>query len=436
MAEKINKFRIDEGSCMSVGRAWRLRSFYGKLLKPSFKKELYCKSQWMIFATCFVPFSYIMPASANIGSSDDVTVGLTNCMKDGSLGPLSASPGMWGGECNITLTPGGFKPSKTLTGFANQSINMKGLLSWPNAPSGYDVSLKLNNALTLTCQGVSKFTFNSGTVFKLNTLTNLSSYANSSTQCAYVNAVPPEFPTDVKLSTNNISYSGLVGGILTLKISVPIGTPLKYPSLNLTFDTSVPNKATMISIAVAGSGGINPTPPNPPVAGEPPNCTAINGVNSTTYDFGGAEPDTKVAVLNTYSKVSPHNLTLSCSSGSSGSIAANAIMYVQTSSSLSSDKLSLLDSTKPNDWLGLQLAFPSVMPPGVTKSIEQNNTVVTWTAGKSVPLWTWSIPASSAQGVISLPVVSIQPQIKQLVATPTAVEGNRTFNVTYSALIQ
>ncbi|WII85144.1 hypothetical protein N5863_29055 (plasmid) [Klebsiella pasteurii] len=421
---------------VSLGHAKRLNNFYGQLLKSSLGVRLSFKSQWVMYAMFFIPLSYVMPAKAAIGNANDVTVGLAQCINDGRLGTLDSSPGMWGGECDITLTPGSFTPSQTVTGNENQSINNVALLNWVNAPIGYDVSLQISNDLVITCNNSRKFIWRSGTVFKLNTITPLTSYDNVSLKCAYYTSAPPKFPIDLKLSTNNISYSGSVGGILKFKIAVPVGTPLKFPALNLTFDTSVPAKATMISIAVGGSGGVDPTPPNPPVAGDPPNCTAINGVNSTTYDFGGADPSSSAVVLNTSAKVSPHNLTLSCTSGKGGSIKANATMYVQTSSSLSSDRLSLLDSTKPGDWLGLQLAFPPVMPLGVIKSIEQNNTVVTWTAGKAVPLWTWSIPASGAQSVITLPVVSIQPQIKQLVATPTVIEGSRTYNVTYSALIQ
>lgn len=436
MVEKINALVLDDGKSMSICKTSCLLFVHSQIMKPLLDKSSYFNTRWMFFASWLFPFCYIIPASANIGTANDVTVGLSNCVKAGLLGPLKASPGMWGGDCDITLSPGTFSPVKTLTGTPNQQLSINGYLNWPNMPSGNNVSLKITSPLRINCQNQAKFSWSTGTVFKLNTLTPGSLSGNALTSCSYISSVPPQFPTDIKLSTNNVDIPGSIGGILTWSISVPNGTALKYPALNLTFDTSKPNAFTMASLAVAGNGGVDSTPQNPPVAGNAVNCTAITGVKTTTYDFGSAQPDNSATVLRTSATVPPHNLTLSCSSGTWGNTAASAIMYVQTTSSLSSDNLSLVDRTKPDDWLGLQLAFPSSMPPGVTKSIAQNNTVVTWEVGKSVPLWTWAIPATSAQGVINLPVVSIQPQIKQLVATPNANVGKRTFNVTYSTLIQ
>ncbi|SCC66961.1 hypothetical protein GA0061070_106517 [Kosakonia oryziphila] len=423
-----------------INHTERLRPFYGRFQKWSATygrdRMLQYRTRWMIWAMCFAPLSYVIPATANIGTAEDVTAGLTTCINNGTLGPLASPAGSWGGKCDIPLSARAFAPSVHLPGIANVSGSLQAWLSWPGAPAGYGVSLRLTNALTITCQGVGRYTWYSGTVIPLNTLVKNNGSNNSGVGCSYAKYAPPTFPTDVMLDKNDVKYSGSVGGVLTMTISVPAGSALIYPALNLTFDTSYPDQYTMMSLAVAGSGGLNPTPPNPPVAGTPPNCTAITGVASTNYDFGRAEPGIQAGVLNTSGTVPPHNLTLSCTAGTGGNIAAKATMYVQTSSSLSSDRLSLLDSAKPNDWLGLQLAFPAAMPAGVSKDINQKNTVVTWTAGQTVPLWAWSIPAQTGAGAISLPMVSLQPQIKQLVAAPTAVEGTRTYHVTYSAVIQ
>lgn len=66
----------------------------------------------------------------------------------------------------------------------------------------------------------------------------------------------------------------------------------------------------------------------PPVAGEPPNCTALVGVGSApVYDFN-ATAGTAGSTMTTSTPVAAHALTLNCTAGPSGSVKGAAVLSV------------------------------------------------------------------------------------------------------------
>lgn len=392
------------------------------------------RKRWKIWAgslTCLILSSG--NAHATIGSSTDVDNGFKACVSQGSFDVLPNGT-TWGGTCNIQLSAGTFVQTATYPKSQTDTVSKDlGTLSWPNQPSGNDVSLRLSTALVTQCSNVTKSTYATGTTFAQNVPVAASTSANVG--CAWSSMAPTPHPQDGATGTEN-AYMGAVGGVLTWNVSVPIGTAITYPNLVLTFDDTNPTRATRMTIGVGGAGGQDPTPPNPPVAGVPPNCTAITGVAAQTYDFGDGTAGTSVGRMTTSKTVAGHSLRLTCTSGPNGSVQANATLYVASSMSKSADNKTLLNPA--GDWLGLRLKLPaSPQGNGKVATGQTAGDYVVWNGANPTPIWTWDMAAESTHNAtVPTSLFTLTPEIYQLQASPGTQDGQRTYTVTYSAVIQ
>ncbi|MBH2928788.1 hypothetical protein I5Q11_24475, partial [Serratia ureilytica] len=184
-------------------------------------------------------------------------------------------------------------------------------------------------------------------------------------RCGYSNSFPrPNVPEDASSGASvggnaSIQKIGSKGAAtLHIHLDAPTGTTIKLPSMSITL--AYDPTTTLGYLGLFGNGTV-PSPPNPPMAGDPPNCTAITGVNSTN-DFGTGTAGAVVGKMQTTGAVAAHNLSLTCNAGANGSVEANATLYVTSSMVKSSDNKTLLASA--TDWLGLRLKLPASPPLG------------------------------------------------------------------------
>ncbi|WP_239504309.1 reverse transcriptase domain-containing protein [Serratia marcescens] len=390
------------------------------------------RMRWTIWAMAIACCTYPMYGITSIGNVADLRAGITKCMQDGSFKTTSKTN--YGGTCVISMPFRSFTPT-TPTGAQTSGWRVWNSTAYIRdvQPRTYttDYSLTIpsdlvirNNRLTLTWAGPQTY---SKTDVKNSSCVPCSStdqYWGSSTASSM-------YPQDY--STGGWTYGSQADGSFSWSINAPIGTAIQFPELQLVLGNGP--SAPLVIYGIGGNDGTDPTPPITPIAGDPPNCTAITGVAKQTYDFGSATAGASVGKLSTSKSIAAHALSLSCNAGANGSIGASAVLYVQSSNMKSSDMRSLLGSA--GDWIGMALAMPASLPSGVSLASGQIlNTPVTWNGSGTTPLWTWAIPAKTAQGAITLPTVSLQPQINQLQASPGTQDGLRTYTVAYSTVIQ
>jgi hypothetical protein len=157
-------------------------------------------------------------------------------------------------------------------------------------------------------------------------------------------------------------------------------------------------------------------------------------VNSQTYNFGNATPTSAVGPLSTDNDLQ-HAISLDCKAGSNGSVAAAATLYMSSANAHpTGDDYALISS--PNDWLALAFKFPATMLNGITKDSYQDGSDVKFNGTAKTPVVKWSIPAYNGPGTVGVPALVLKPYIKQLTTNRGTTEGQRTFYVTYSVVMQ
>ncbi|HHA2250258.1 TPA: reverse transcriptase domain-containing protein, partial [Enterobacter ludwigii] len=432
----------------------RLRRLYERVRKwPAARRQARMsqyRKRWKIWAgalTCFMQVSGV--AHASIGTSAELDKGVRSCITAGTLKNLSATT--WGGACVIQLSGQSWAPASLGTPLWYStddfylSLRVSGLTA---IPAGNTVQLKLKNNLTATCKDSSNLTstgtWNAGTTFGPqgngagpNVLAN-SMYGESSGGCVQSSAPMPDNPIDAGATEGGriVNFNtSTVSAELTWNVNLNVGDTLAYPAINLNFIRKYVTNF-MGSIGVAGSGGIKPDPVDPPTAGDPPNCSAISGVNNGPYDFGNGSAGTAAGTMTTDKTVAPHSITLTCTSGANGSVPANATLYVQSNDLKNADNKTLVASA--TDWLGLRLKLPTTAGGNGKAATGQTlGDYVVWNGAIATPIWNWAL-AGEANHNANVPTypLTLTPEIYQLQAAPGTQDGQRTFTVTYSAIIQ
>ena len=320
---------------------------------------------------------------------------------------------------------------------------MYGQLSWPNKPSGQSASLTISNTLVIA-QGygggalTELASFPAGSTFYTYTGTGTPTSGNQEVRLRSTDKNRPPHPQDTNLvqsSGGDIRYDSSVGGTLHWDINVPVGSAITFPNLNLMIGLNdTPNRYASMTIGVGGSGGVDPTPPDPPVAGNPPNCTAWQGVSTTTVSLGNATPGKSFpAELQTsLPRTTPVGLT--CTSGPSGSLASKPYLTVTNKGSVVNTDGNTL--TKQGDWLGLRLKLPS--SPQGNGHVATGQTAggyVKWNGTSATRIWDWDLPAVSALNE-NVPVsqMVLTPEIWQTAARGTT-EGTRSYQVEYAVVL-
>jgi len=393
------------------------------------------RKKWKIWAAALVAGSTLavaQPGWASIGTAADLDTGVRTCIRNGDLKNLGNNS--WGGQCVIALSARTFSGTAAVRDSTRTDPTVYALLSWPNMPTGNGITLTLLDDLKTMCGTSVKALFTKGTTIPLNTPIPAGQTIGA-TSCSTVTRSLPAHPYDSSPHIEN-NYAGAVSGSILWTINVPMGRTLKYPNLILSFDGSSPSTRDYMTIGVGGSNGVDPTPPTPPVAGDPPNCTALVGVGSApVYDFGNATAGAANSAATTSKQVAAHALTLNCTAGPSGSIKGAAVLSVQSNNLKTADSLTL--RTNNSDWLGLRLVMPSSMSGATTAAGQTLGSPVKWNGAAATPLWTWDLPAQQqANGKVTVSTINLQPQIYQVAAADSTHDGTRTYTVTYSVTMQ
>lgn len=427
----------------------RLRRLYERVRRwPAARRQARMsqyRKRWIIWAVATVGAVCASDAVANIGTASDLQNGLHKCINDGSLATLPGGEA-WGGSCDVYLTAGTFaSPANGGRGIvSDRGYNMYGEIWWPLQPSGQSASLTISNTLTIAQYnylGARKelASFPAGSTFYTNTGTGTPNYGNQEVRLRSNDQYRPPHPQDARIDQSgndgDLRYDSSVGGTLHWTLNVPVGSAIKFPNLNLMIGLHTqPIYYASMTIGVGGAGGIDPTPPDPPVAGDPPNCTAWQGVSTTTVSLGNATPGKSFpAELQTsLQRTTPVGLT--CTSGPSGSLAAKPYLTVTNKGSVVNTDGNTL--TKQGDWLGLRLKLPS--SPQGNGHVATGQTAggyVKWNGTSATRIWDWDLPAVSALNE-NVPVsqMVLTPEIWQTAARGTT-EGTRSYQVEYAVVL-
>ncbi|MNG54839.1 Group II intron-encoded protein LtrA [compost metagenome] len=410
------------------------------------------RKRWKIWAGTILLAQASVPVHASIGSSSDMDAGFRACIANGSL--TTQANGTWGGTCSIDLPSRGFTPqyytAHGVIGFQKSGGVSAGGLYATNLDPKDVITLKLNSNYTFKTDAAAGNTttgsggIDAGTTFTAGTTPTFVAGNIPYTvgmNCNFLKVFTTATgPNDEENRGGNDTYPcthSIPGGTLTWTLSRTVGGTVKYPTLNLNIRGHATLGNVLIGIGVGGNGGVDPNPVNPPVAGDPPNCTAITGVTTGPYDFGNGTAGTAAGKMTTSKTVAPHTLSLSCNAGPNGSVEANATLYVQSSATKSADNKTLMASA--SDWLGLRLKLPASTPAGNGKvaSGQTLGDYVVWSGANATPIWTWSMAGeSTVSGNVPTTPFTLTPEIYQLQATPGTQDGLRTYTVAYSAVIQ
>ncbi|MFZ4221295.1 hypothetical protein ACEV6Q_26125, partial [Enterobacter ludwigii] len=186
---------------------------------------------------------------------------------------------------------------------------------------------------------------------------------------------------------------------------------------------------------VGGSGNVDPTPIDPPVAGDPPNCTAWAGnVGNNTQGLGNAIPSASTGVKLSTSLAPTTTVGMTCQAGANGAIAAKPYLLVANkNSTVNADLYTLV---KAGDWLGLRLKLPS--SPQGNGQVATGQTAggyVKWNGTSATRIWDWSLAADvTANASIPVSQMTLTPEIWQVAARNTT-DGTRSFQVEYSVVM-
>ncbi|HHA2250223.1 TPA: reverse transcriptase domain-containing protein, partial [Enterobacter ludwigii] len=427
----------------------RLRRLYERVRKwPAARRQARMsqyRKRWKIWAVSLLSATAIThPARASIGTLQNLDDGIRACLAMPATynrnGGIDA-----GTTCSINLSAQSNSPANggTPGSYAWVAGNYAylGLHLQPGSSFSQATLSNMKNNLTIACTGGSITYPLSGATITVGKLIAPSPIAYPA-GCSYRDNGPLTYPKDVTATGNGTTsgttaqFNVTLSGTLTLTWNaITPGTKIKYPSLNLQSGDASQTEY-ILGIGIGGGGGTDPTPPNPPVAGDPPNCTAISGVTTGPYDFGNGSAGTAVGTMTTDKTVSPHNITLTCTSGANGSVAANATLYVQSNDLKNADNKTLVASA--TDWLGLRLKLPATA--GGNGKVATGQTLgdyIVFNGATATPVWNWSLAAESTHNA-SVPTypLTLTPEIYQLQAAPGTQDGQRTFTVTYSAIIQ
>jgi hypothetical protein len=401
------------------------------------------RAKWTIWAIALVG-AVSTHASANIGSDSELDSGIRACLLDTSIYDSKGNI-VAGSVCSVPLTGGSWKPiaGSPVLGTANYTVDGSVVYAELNTSGGSfsSITLKPSGNTVMSCSGYSDTLALSGKT--LTTSKTTVSSAKMIVPCTggvagFYNTIGPQ---DLNLPQAGASLAAQLStqpsATLTLTFNaIPKGNTIRYPSVSLAFGLNAVGKSylNVAYIGIAGSGGVDPNPPQPPVVGDPPNCTAITGVSAINYDFGNATPGTAVGEITTTKNLS-HAIALDCTSGPNGSVPAAPTLYMSSSNTHApGDDYALISST--GDWLALGFKFPATMLNGITKDSYQDGSDVKFNGTAKTPVVKWSIPAYAGSGTVGVPALVLTPYIKQLYAKRGTTEGQRTFSVTYSVVMQ
>lgn len=428
------------------------RRFFDRLFTlPVLRKRVrisQCHTTWKICAMATIGWVIATPyAYCAMGTTQELVDGFNACKARGDLASRSATS--WGGTCKITLSanPANWSPTNSYpkTNYFEDSGAPERLVDLIATDMGTNqsASITFNNDVRYQCpqqSSVGSFDTNGKTVTAGSNVAIVALVACSKFVTGNQPPIAHSADTNVQEYTSGLGTYGSINlvnnptGVLTLVVDVAPGTAYRFPQLYLGFRFPGPPRF-VATVGVGTSSDIDPNPAQPPVSGDKPNCTAITGISTSTYDFGNGTAGKTSGKLTTSNSIGPHQLSISCSAGSYGSIGANATLYVQSNQTKNPDSTVLLASA--SDWIGLSLGLTATPPSGITIDNSQaSGTKVRWNGASPTPLWSWSIPARSVQGAITLPAVPLDVQINQLQATPGKQEGTRTYQITYSTVIQ
>ncbi len=396
---------------------------------------------WKIWAMVIVGCGCTANAHASFGTLGELDQGVKNCIDNKYLRPLG--DGTWGGDCSIRLSGQNSAsyfdvPSAIETEHANEKSRPNLVLlsttsnagSWSKPPE-----LQIGDSLILNCHDKKKGTWPANTRFTLGVQV-ASPDEVSTVDCSYAALYAPHWPEDTRTSDGNRPHNGFLTytpfSYLYWSIKLPLGATLYYPSLILVAYPSAQTRNNSIATLGVGTGNsIDPTPQPAPIAGDVPNCSLIGA--EATFDLGTASSQNQPGMMKTTHDQIQH-ISLACNSGSYGSRPITVSLYAQTTSTLSNDRKHLL--TSASDWLGLGLKLESKNGPTLTIAPGQiSDTDVVWSIGQTL-LWTWSVGGSSSAMDIPLSSGTLHPHVDQLTEMRGTKDGQRKYQVTFTALLQ
>ncbi|MEG5532076.1 reverse transcriptase domain-containing protein [Enterobacter ludwigii] len=435
----------------------RLRRLYERVRKwPAARRQARMsqyRKRWKIWAGAILLALSSNASRASIGNSSDLDSGFRKCVSAGSLGALPNNK--WGGTCSITLPSRGFTPQSTTPGvmaLAHGGGTSAGILISSNLTPGDKITLTLSSQYTFTTdaakgnptQGTGGL--DAGLEFTavpvgsgVRTIGTIQYPAGMA--CDYLKAytsaagpndeMSPGYPSSPQPCKHTIP-----GGTLKWTLTRNLGDTIKYPTLNLNVLGSSGPSNVMIGIGVGGNGGVNPNPVDPPVAGDPPNCTAWAGnvATATPVDLGNAIPSASTGVKLSTSLAPTTTVGMTCQAGANGAIAAKPYLLVANkNSTVNADLYTLV---KAGDWLGLRLKLPS--SPQGNGQVATGQTAggyVKWNGTSATRIWDWSLAADvTANANIPVSQMTLTPEIWQVAARNTT-DGTRSFQVEYSVVM-
>lgn len=427
-----------------VNHFTRIRRLYEQLRRlPAARRAARVSAyrrKWTIWAVGLTGVLGVPPAIAAYGDNDSIAKGVKACLASGSISDGGGGVAA-GSRCSITLPGNAWANNVSLgpTYSPTQTDPPGGLRFYVHAlGSASSVAITLPAGVGGGCGG-SSVLLSAQQVINIagggwQNGTNLPQ-ASPAQRCLFNfgTGIPP-YPSDGTYagSGNYMVTPGTAIMNITFK-SVASGNAIEMPNIALVLSGSYNGSVTYASAGLGGGANVNPNPPDPIIAGDPPNCTAITGVSNTTYDFGNAAPGQSIGAV-VIEKPQKHSIALACTAGAKGSVAATATLYMKTANPLNSDKTVLMDKT--TDWLGLAFKFPSTMLNGITKTANQTGNDVIFDGANKTPVINWALPAYTKQGTVGVPALVLTPYIKQLQATPGTQDGARKYTVTYSVAIQ
>ncbi|ULH10496.1 hypothetical protein MF265_21635 [Serratia marcescens] len=411
------------------------------------------RKKWKIWAGCLLLApACVMDVHAGIGTAADLDRGIRACMLSGALS-VSSDGATWGGTCAIPLLNSTFTPTYVSTKGCNNAVDATtwnaGIIQW-NANYGTGGNYRSWTSLELTrpLQIAGDLTYSAiqavwpaGTHFSapLESVPSAAAPAPGVRMWQSCSSFPDQHPNDAITTAGSgiLNSQNLYGppptGILTWSVLLRRGSIISYPNVTLSIDNGYIGVNRTLSLGVGGNNNVDPTPAQPPIAGDVPNCSAITGI-APVSDFGTAHAAAGAGYLTSSKSVPAHVISLSCVASTGGNVAASATFYAQSSLNKWTDNATLQAS--PNDWMGLFFTMPASLPPGVTLAAGQKlNSDLKWNASNPTPLWTWSIPARSTAGAITVPSVSLQPRLYQT-GSQGAQFGPRSYTVQYSVVLQ